>query len=868
MAVQYLWPLVGRAQEMEMLLGCLDPGGGALLAGYAGVGKTRLSHEVGIRAAQMGWRVEVAVATELTQPMDYGALAHLAPTHEEGHLPSSWPQRILGALRAAGREQPILLVVDDVHLLDEASASVIQALVANRVASVVMTVRSGQAIPLPIAGLYGDGRITRLELQHLSRHEVDELVEAVLGGPVLTDSVDRLWTLTDGNVLYLRELVLDAMDTGALKLSNGLWRWQGSSPVGSRLGEVVGSRLRSADRALQRFLAVVALGEPVAEDVVSSLAPGVDIGEVERRGLVKLDRFGAGIRVRLAHPLYGEVIRAALTMADRRNICTSLADSVEAFGRLSAPELLQVAQWRLMSGTSADAALLAKGAEEANRGGDPAMALSLADASLAAEVTSAGMLQRAAALVSLGEFDAGMNILEELGSLPLEDRARKAVAYQALKALHFGLGRTDQALDALADAEQRIADEPSRMAVAGWRSGILASSGRIQEAAAAAHPLLASSDPRVRASALSIVAADHLRVGRSVESARLAREARDCERPRDSASADLLLLIQESIALMAAGKFRRAGEVVETAWRGAVATKSEANTGTALVLRGRYELAIGRPVTGSRLLRDGVALLSGHDAGGYVAWGLALLAEAQAVLGDQVAAQDAAARSRECPEAGTLLLRPDTRRGRAWADPNAAGALADLALELRSDGHVLVAAHALHDSVRLGSGPRICSLLSQLAAGIEGDLASALVLQADGLAHGDVGTLEQASDLFRAMGAVLLAAEAMAQAGGLAQKQGLRARAAAALRRAAELAASCEGAASPPLAAATASHALTRREREIAVLAAQGMSNKQIARHLTTSVRTVEGHLSQAFAKLGVNSRRDLDMSLLARIRE
>jgi len=48
---------------------------------------------------------------------------------------------------------------------------------------------------------------------------------------------------------------------------------------------------------------------------------------------------------------------------------------------------------------------------------------------------------------------------------------------------------------------------------------------------------------------------------------------------------------------------------------------------------------------------------------------------------------------------------------------------------------------------------------------------------------------------------------------------------------------------------------LTAREREIVVLAAQGLSNKDIAGRLTVSVRTVEGHLYRAGIKLGVSER-------------
>lgn len=55
---------------------------------------------------------------------------------------------------------------------------------------------------------------------------------------------------------------------------------------------------------------------------------------------------------------------------------------------------------------------------------------------------------------------------------------------------------------------------------------------------------------------------------------------------------------------------------------------------------------------------------------------------------------------------------------------------------------------------------------------------------------------------------------------------------------------------------------LTRRERETAALAAEGFSNRQIAERLGCSIRTVESHLSQARAKLGSSSRKELARQL------
>jgi DNA-binding NarL/FixJ family response regulator len=51
---------------------------------------------------------------------------------------------------------------------------------------------------------------------------------------------------------------------------------------------------------------------------------------------------------------------------------------------------------------------------------------------------------------------------------------------------------------------------------------------------------------------------------------------------------------------------------------------------------------------------------------------------------------------------------------------------------------------------------------------------------------------------------------------------------------------------------------LTGREREVATLASQGVSNQEIARRLVLSVRTVETHLGRVYSKLGIHSRRAL----------
>jgi DNA-binding CsgD family transcriptional regulator len=55
---------------------------------------------------------------------------------------------------------------------------------------------------------------------------------------------------------------------------------------------------------------------------------------------------------------------------------------------------------------------------------------------------------------------------------------------------------------------------------------------------------------------------------------------------------------------------------------------------------------------------------------------------------------------------------------------------------------------------------------------------------------------------------------------------------------------------------------LTRREKDIVVLAVEGLTDRQIAEKLMVSVRTVEGHLYRSYAKLGIRSREQLSAAM------
>ncbi|MGH9111064.1 MAG: helix-turn-helix transcriptional regulator, partial [Acidimicrobiales bacterium] len=183
--------------------------------------------------------------------------------------------------------------------------------------------------------------------------------------------------------------------------------------------------------------------------------------------------------------------------------------------------------------------------------------------------------------------------------------------------------------------------------------------------------------------------------------------------------------------------------------------------------------------------------------------------------------------------------------GRAWL-ATAQGDLATgraLVLEAAEDaarrGAWLLELLALIEACRLGAGPEARARLEALTSLVPGPLADVTAAWARGAAA-------EASQAYEAMGALLLAAESAAATG---TRHGRA--------RSLELAARCEGARTPALGLGSLDP-LTRREREVMELAAQGLTNREIAQRLYVSIRTVNAHLNHVYNKLALTDRTQL----------
>ncbi len=148
--------------------------------------------------------------------------------------------------------------------------------------------------------------------------------------------------------------------------------------------------------------------------------------------------------------------------------------------------------------------------------------------------------------------------------------------------------------------------------------------------------------------------------------------------------------------------------------------------------------------------------------------------------------------------------------------------------------------------------------LAELTGVVQGPRAPAAAAHAAALAAGSGDALVDASRQYEAFGDRIAAADAAAHAVVAYRDCGSRGAAMSASATAQRLAAECHGAQTPALRAATTPQSFTPRQREIIALAAQGLSNKEVAARLTMSIRSVEGHLFRASQRVGANSREEL----------
>ncbi len=789
----------------------------------------------------------------------------------------------LSLLAAAAEHRPVLVIVDDLQWLDQESAAAI-AFAARRLGpdavAFLLAAREGAA-----SADLGQG-LQVLAVTGLSTSAAATLLPARAAQGV----VERLVAATQGNPLALVEVAArldDAQWLGAADLPDPV-------PSGARWREHFGSTLAELSpgaRTAALYLALVGDAGSADPAVLKALGDaGIDVAEALReaceRGVLVEERSGYRIR----HPLLrstvlelatpGEqreahaALGAALPDSDRTRVWHLAESAVGTDPRLADQLATLAASNRERSGYAAAATALERAAEltpdpdvarqrlalaahDAFQAGDVARVRGLVDRVLADAVQdrsrgealfTLGMLEQYAGSVpqSVEYLDEASHLLE--GPALVRDLTELALARFRLNDLS-GMADCSRRIDAVADAH-----EPEQQLMAAFSGGAtLLLAGDVEAGMARLHEVGRLADlPALRHDArtlmlMALAAGFTGQVGHAVTvgTARL-REVR--RRGAIGVLVPCLALLASGRAWLGdhAGAFADAGEAADLA--GHLGYAADASVAVEMLAwqsaaRGLHDDA-ERSLARARELTDraGTTAHAAHQAitAAFCALCRGDLNEVVALLEARVFADGGIGASGEPLGVAPMLVEAYLGLGRtddalllaiqfAEATPPGSPALS-VALSLRCEA-LTVVERATADA----------ALTAALTAHAEG--GDPFETARTRLLYG--GRLRRAGHRIDARKHLAAAHEAFA-AMDLTHWAGVAER---------ELAATGATARRQP---ATGTEPLTSQETRVAILAAQGMSNKEIGAAFFLSPKTIERHLGSVFRKRGLRSRTEL----------
>ncbi|MFV8163457.1 LuxR C-terminal-related transcriptional regulator [Mycobacterium sp. 134] len=853
------WPLTGRAEELLVIDEALAAGehAGVVIAGPAGVGKTRLARAAAESAAHSGWSVHRVAGTATGRAVTLGAFARWVDDTDAS--PLALARKVFAGLTAHTGDGRLLLLVDDAHLLDDLSALVVHQLVLQQVATVVATIRTGESAPDAVSALWKDGQLQRLELQPLSRDETVDLLRRVLDGEVDAGCADRMWNLSRGNVLFLRHLVEYEHVSGALSQVQGRWCWAATSSVSPSLIELVDMQIGTVPDDVREVVDLVAITEPVDRVVLAALADQESIEDAEQRGLIAAAPDSDSIYV--GHPLYGEI---RLSQCGPLRLRRLRGRAATAMVQGNDCEPLRLGLLWLESDLPPDADILARAAGISALRLDFVLAERLARAAVESQPSPANKLQLAHILYLQENGEAVEEILNSLDAQGLAVPGFLDGAIIRAANLLLPLRNPQGSRDVL-DAALNCGDDDRNHALRTFRAVGCAMAAEhtevIETMTAVDYDRLDNYGRVVGYAAETLALGDLGRIDEAADRARAGHRVLD-ESPMDSFHATGLAEFH-AYALLAAGYLDEAVTVAERGYRRCAELPGVPRS-MAVAAMGMTALAKGDLVTALRQFNSaGESLGSYGQTSGLFYRFRILHTEALARSGDidgAVASLEDVERSRhpsyEYVTSDYLLAGAwvSAARGRTAEARETALHAAEFA---RTHGQPAREVRCLQTAVQLGDvhgGQRLAELVDV----VQGPRAPLAHRYAHALTADDAAALDAVSVEFEQMGDALAAADAAAQAAASHRVTGRRGSALTASARACLLAERCGGAVSPALATARVPLPFTRREHEIAGLLSRGLSNRDIAAATSLSIRTVEGHIYQASVKAGVSSRSEL----------
>jgi len=344
-------PFIGRAAELVLLAQrAAEARQGyprvVLVEGEGGFGKsTLLTHVLGGLADTCLLRASGEEAESL---LGYGVVAQLAGSAGCGGWPGLQvaPQAdplgvgadlvaLLGQIQGGGKL--VVVAVDDLHWADSGSATALlfalRRMQGDRVLG-LMTARPGELGRLGEGWsrfVSGDYRASRIRLGGLAAGEIAALGRALGTAEVSHRAAANLRAHTGGSPLYCRALL---EETGPREWEGDL----GGLPAPRGLAGIIAARVRALDEPAQRLVEAAAVlgcsgNLPDAAALAGLADPVPALDEAVRAGLVRLEQRPEGARVVFAHPLVHRAVHDSLGPAPRRSLhqrAARLLDPAEA----------------------------------------------------------------------------------------------------------------------------------------------------------------------------------------------------------------------------------------------------------------------------------------------------------------------------------------------------------------------------------------------------------------------------------------------------------------------------------------------------------------------------------------------------------
>ncbi|MCU7725956.1 AAA family ATPase [Actinoplanes sp. KI2] len=373
-------------------------------------------------------------------------------------------------ITTASARQPMLICVDDLHWLD-----------VPTVEALSFTARRLQADPVGLIMAERSAARSSLDVRPFQVINLGGLIvgDAVrlldeAGTPAIAPVVEQLARQTGGNPLALREVAAQlsaAQRSGTVPVPEPL-------PAGLAAEELFAERIRGLGDAARIGL-LVAAAEPAAELRIL-LRAAAELGErddlfdqAEKAGLIRVD----GVRVQFRHPLIPSTVFALTTDAERRAAHRAVA------GALDGPEDADRRAWHLAHAATgrdeqAAHALETAAANARRRGGYAAAAAALARAAALTEGAEprAARLRGAAENARVaGQVEAAMQYLEVALDLATETRLRAELIH-TLGRIHLFHGRVRQAVTMLAQGSELLDQHAQQAADAIEATSLLAES--------------------------------------------------------------------------------------------------------------------------------------------------------------------------------------------------------------------------------------------------------------------------------------------------------------------------------------------------------------------------------------------------------